>query len=117
MRIFVITSFINTTMEASYSPVQWVYREVIDEAIANHTKGKIVYFDQEAALDEEEGMIVNMEEVRGQGIFIHLDNGKRVRIDRIITLFGKPGAAYDEYNAYALSCMECMGGYEKEDLD
>lgn len=104
-------------MEASYSPVQWVYREVIDEAIANRTQGKIFYFDQKSQVSSEEGTVVKMEEIKALGTFIYLDNENSIRIDRIITLFGKPGAAYDEYNAYALSCMECMGGYEKEDLD
>ncbi|WP_240452744.1 hypothetical protein [Sphingobacterium sp. xlx-130] len=46
-----------------------------------------------------------------------MDNDYRIRIDRIITLFGKIGAAYDEYNQYANSCMDCTGGYTKEELE
>jgi hypothetical protein len=37
----------------------------------------------------------------------------RIRVDRIITVFGKPGAAFDEYDAYANACLSCTGG----DLD
>ena len=101
------------SVPASYLPVAWVYREVIEEEIARHTRGKIFYFCEEAVCSAE-GKILGMEEAEGQGIFIHLEPEKTIRIDRIITLFGKPGAAYDEYNAYADACMECMGGQEKD---
>lgn len=101
-------------METSYSPVQWVYREVIEEAIINHSSGKIFFFCKEETICSEEGEVLKMEEISQEGIFIYLHTGKSIRIDRIITLFGKPGAAYDEYNAYANSCMECMGGYEEK---
>lgn len=104
-------------METSYLPVDWVYREVIDEAITKQAKGKIFFFNQDSKIDSEEGMVVKMAEISGQGIFIFLETGKSIRIDRIITLFGKPGAAYDEYNAFANSCMDCNGGYEKEELN
>ncbi|HEY1025902.1 MAG TPA: hypothetical protein VGE26_12100 [Sphingobacteriaceae bacterium] len=57
-----------------------------------------------------------MEETPGRGVFIHLDDNSRVRIDRIITLFGKPGAAYDEYDAYANGCLNCAGGHGADDL-
>lgn len=107
----------NTIMETSYLPVAWVYREVIDEAITNQTFGKIFYFCKAETICSEEGKVIKMEEIKGQGIFLQLDTGKSIRIDRIITLFGKPGAAYDEYNSYANACMECMGGYEKRDLE
>ncbi len=101
-------------MEASYLPVQWVYREVIEEEIEKGTEGKIFYF-REQQVSEAYGKVLKMVELKGEGIFIHLDNGVTIRIDRIITLFGKPGAAYDEYNADA--CMDCMGGYTQEELD
>ena len=57
-----------------------------------------------------------MEEEKDAGLFIALNTGSKVRVDRIITLYGKPGAAYDEYDAYANACMDCMGGYEKDEL-
>ena len=53
-----------------------------------------------------------MEEVNGKGIFITLDTGSAIRIDRIITLYGKPGAAFDEYDAFANQCLSCTGGYD-----
>ncbi len=43
-------------------------------------------------------------------MFITLDSGAQIRIDRIITLFGKPGAAFDEYDAFANQCLSCTAG-------
>jgi hypothetical protein len=104
-------------MATSYTPVEWIYREVIEEEITKMTEGKIFYFCDEEPICTANGKIVKMEEIAGQGIFIHLEPEKSIRIDRIITLFGKPGAAYDEYDAYANACMDCSGGYTKEELD
>lgn len=46
-----------------------------------------------------------------------LDNNEHIRIDRIITLFGKPGAAYDEYDAFANACLNCAGPHGAKDED
>ena len=99
-------------METSYSPVQYVYREVIDEEIIKGRSGKIFYFCKEEVICTAEGRIIRQEEIDGQGVFIRLDSGKQVRIDRIITLFGKPGAAFDEYDAFGNACMDCTGGVD-----
>lgn len=101
----------------AYLPVDWVYREVIEEQIKISGTGKIFYFCKEEGICSAEGKIVKMEEIPGKGIFIHLDPRHMIRIDRIITLFGKPGAAYDEYDSYANACMDCMGGHEMSDFD
>ena len=103
-------------VSTSYLPVPWIFREVIEEQIEKGTQGKIFYFCQDEGVCMAEGKITKMEEVLGAGVFIFLAPAKEIRIDRIITLFGKPGAAYDEYDAYANACMDCMGGYEKDDL-
>lgn len=100
-------------MEVSYSPVQYVYREVIDEQIASGTEGKVFYFNPEGKVDSREGKVTKMEEISGKGLFIFMQpTGDQIRIDRIITLFGKPGAAFDEYDAYANACLDCKGGYD-----
>lgn len=103
------------SISPDYLPVPWQYREIVEEQIVKQTTGKIIYFCREG-LCEGNGIIKEMKDISGEGLFIFLDNGDRIRIDRIITLFGKPGAAYDEYNAYADACMDCTGGYDKEEL-
>jgi hypothetical protein len=44
-------------------------------------------------------------------MYLNVSPEKQIRIDRIITLFGKPGAAYDEYDSFANQCLACTGGY------
>ena len=99
-------------MDTSYSPVQYVYKEIIEEEIAGRTLGKIFYFQGDQTVDSTTGSVVKMEEINGEGLFITLDTELRIRVDRIITLFGKPSAAYDEYEAYANACLSCTGGYD-----
>jgi hypothetical protein len=101
-------------MDTSYVPVAYDYREVIEEEISKRSSGKIFFFNADNMVDSLEGMVIKMEEVNGKGIFITLDTGSIVRIDRIITLYGKPGAAFDEYDAYANRCLSCMGGYDPD---
>jgi hypothetical protein len=99
-------------MDYSYSPVQYVYREIIEEEIAKHSRGKIFYFNEDQAVDSCEGQLVTLMEIEGKGLFIKLSPEVQIRIDRIITLFGKPGAAYDEYDDFANQCLSCTGGYD-----
>lgn len=103
-------------MKHSYLPVQWVHREVIEEQTTQKTTGKIFYFDEEDKVAEAAGSIQKMEE-SSEGVFILLDSGVALRIDRIITLYGKPGAAYDEYESFANACLDCLGGYTMEELE
>ena len=103
-------------METSYTPVEWVYREIIEEHIEKGTNGKIFFF-ADGLVEELNDSITSMEDRKGEGVFIVLNKGNSVRIDRLITLFGKPGAAYTEYDSYANACMDCMGGYTSEELN
>ena len=99
-------------MTSSYVPVQYVYREIIEEEIGKGTTGKIFYFNGDNVVDSIEGMVIKLEEIGGEGSFITLEPDARLRIDRIITLFGKPGAAFDEYDAFSNQCLSCTGGYD-----
>ena len=107
----------NTLANDSYLPVAWEYREVIAEQIEKQTTGKIFFFEQGHQVAEAVGRVVALREEKQAGVFIVLDDGSTIRIDKIITLYGKIGAAYDAYNAYGNSCMDCSGGYSREELD
>jgi len=98
-------------MDETYTPVAYEYREAIEEAMANGKDGKIFYFNSSGKVDDASGMITHFEETPGKGWFIVVGNQTRIRIDRIITLFGKPGAACDEFYAHGNICLECTGGY------
>lgn len=97
-------------MNNSFSPVAYDYREGIEEAIANRKSGKVFFWSEVQQVDEAVGTITGQVEIQGKGIFITFDSGAQVRIDRIITLFGKPGAAYDEYDSFANQCLSCTAG-------
>ena len=103
-------------MDTSYLPVQYYYIEAIEQAIKHGRKGKVFFFNDRNEVDSAEGKVVALREIQDRGFFLTLDPEAMIRIDRIITLFGKPGAAYDEYDAYANQCLSCTGGYDMESL-
>ena len=96
---------------STYSPVAYVYREIIAEEISTGRRGKIFFFNPDGKVDSTEGRVLELIE-RHDGQFIRMEPEQEIRIDRIITLFGKPGAAYDEYDDFANQCLSCTGGYE-----
>lgn len=102
-------------MENSYLPVQWVYREVAAEQIARGASGKIFYFSDGQVCEISDTVLSLKDEP--EGVFLYLQGGASIRLDRVITLFGKPGAAYDEYDAFANACMDCNGGYSQEEIN
>jgi hypothetical protein len=99
-------------MEDTFTPVPYVFREVIEEEIARQSSCKVFYFDGNHTVACIEGKIIRMEEITGKGIFIFLHPEASVRIDKIITLFGKPGAAFDAYDAFGNACLDCTGDYD-----
>ena len=97
-------------MDNSYTPVPYDFRETIAEEISKQTNGKIFFWSEDQKVDELVGRVERLEDIQGKGMFITLDSGAQVRIDRIITLFGKPGAAFDEYDSFANQCLACTAG-------
>lgn len=77
-------------------------------------ESRIIYFafTDEPELEECRGKILKTAEVVSEGVFIFLDNGDKVRADRVVVIDGKPGPAYDEYDAYALAPLTCKAGYD-----
>ncbi len=98
-----------TSRQSAYLPVPWEYKEVIDEEITRQRSGKVFFFNLAGEVDEAAGRLIERFDEKQEGEFIRLDTGVRIRIDRIITLFGKIGAAYGEYEAYANVCADCKG--------
>ena len=97
-------------MDTSYAPVPYDFRETIEEAISKQSSGKVFYWNEDQKVDEQAGKVERLEDIPGRGMFITMDSGAQIRIDRIITLFGKPGAAFDEYDAFANQCLSCTAG-------
>lgn len=92
-------------------PVAYEYRELVQQLIEEKRSGKIFFFNAEGKLDDAEGTVSELSDEK-EGMFINLDAGQKLRLDRVITIFGKPGPAYDEYDAYGNVCLDCRGGYD-----
>jgi len=75
---------------------------------------KVYYFGSGTDLEEASGRITGIETNDLNEEYMHFDSGDRARIDRIVTINGKPGPAYDEYDRYALACLDCNGGMDEE---
>src|SRR5688500_18185917 len=99
-------------MATSYSPVQYEYREIIQEVISRGRTGKVFFFDDNDKVDSCEGIIVKLEDMPQLVMFITMIPEKKIRLDRVITVVVKPGAAFDEYASFANQCLSCTGGYD-----
>jgi hypothetical protein len=94
----------------TYTPVPYDFREVLDEQVGKASSGKVFFWSDEDKVDEQVGTIVQVEERQGEGVFAIFDRGALVRIDRIITLFGKPGPGFEAYDAFSNQCLACTAG-------
>lgn len=93
-------------MKTKFSPIHPDYYELFTEEQKKESS-KVFYFNNENEVDEVKGKIIGLKKKNAFEEYLAFDSGNEVRIDRIITLNGKPGPAYDEYDAYALACLNC----------
>ena len=98
-------------MKSDFSPVYPVYYEVFS-AEQNKEFSKVFYFGKGSDVEEAQGKITGLVKKEGFEEYLVFDTGLEVRIDRIITVSGIPGPAYDEYDRYALACLDCSAGME-----
>lgn len=91
-------------------PVDPDFYDVI--VILQNTKDPILihYFGSKNELNSANGVIMGIINGKKHEEYLALNSGEAVRLDRIITLNGRPGPAFDEYDSYALACLDCMGG-------
>lgn len=93
-------------MNTQFSPVNPDYYDIFYEEQKKEF-GKVFYFGNETEVEEAKGKITGLIKKEAFEEFLVFKSGNEVRIDRIITINGKPGPAYDEYDAYALACLNC----------
>lgn len=98
-------------MEKEYS---FIRPEFADIFVQEQTKdtSKVFYFGKGIELEEENGKLTGIWKSPENEEFLCFDNGGKVRVDRVITINGIPGPAYDEYDRYGLACLDCSGGME-----
>ena len=100
-------------LNPSFTPVPPVYYDIFDVELQKPFI-KVYYFSTGTDLEEASGRVTGIEKNDLHEEYTQFDSGDRARIDRIITINGKPGPAYDEYDRYALACLDCSGGMEDE---
>ncbi|MDD2474731.1 MAG: hypothetical protein PHI32_02350 [Dysgonamonadaceae bacterium] len=98
-------------MKTPYLPIDPDFFDYFEEEKQNNST-KVVYFGEGANLEEVNGKIEHIVKKNGAEYFLQFKTGEVVRADRIIVYNGKPGPAFDEYDAYALECLSCRAGYD-----
>lgn len=93
-------------MKTNFSPVNPDYYDLFSEEQEKESS-KVFYFGNGTDVEEAKGKITGLVKKEAFEEYLAFDSGHEVRIDRIITINGKPGPAYDEYDAYALACLDC----------
>lgn len=100
-------------MKFKYMPIDYDYIELFVEEMKKNCS-RVIYFSfsDNLQLEESNGKILKIEDIKGEGSFLIFENGDGVRLDRIVVINGKTGPAYDEYDAYALAPLTCKAGYD-----
>lgn len=102
-----------TDMQPTYLPIDPDFFNFFEKEMQKDTS-RIVYFGEGTNLEEVNGKIDAIVKKNGNEYFMKLETEEEVRVDRIIVYNGKPGPAFDEYDAYALECLSCKAGYEED---
>lgn len=90
-----------------FMPIDPDYTEIIEEYISLKKRGKINFFNEQGKVDStSEGFALELLN-RPDGVLLAMTEGEMIRVDKIITLMGRPGPAYDEYDRYANVCLTC----------
>lgn len=88
-----------------YLPIDPDFLEIIIESIKERKSGKTHYFDSGNKIELAEGKLDELIQLNS-GRYLKIE-GTLVRLDKIITLLGRPGPSYDAYDRYANVCLTC----------
>lgn len=102
------------TKQKSYLPVDPDFFDRVEEVSKLNQIIDINFFNAEDKVDGTKDTVLGFFSDDGFEQFLKLENHPPIRLDRIITLKGLPGPAFDEYDRYALECLTCMGGNEPQ---
>src|SRR5690554_389902 len=97
-----------------YMPIDHDYTELLKKEMTKDNS-RVIFFSflEYPQLEESNGKIIKIEDIKDEGSFLSFENGDKVRLDRIVVINGVPGPAYDEYDAYALAPLTCKAGYDE----
>jgi Rho-binding antiterminator len=93
-------------MRDKYIPVSCDFHDELTTLATLSEPVKIFVFNEEGTLDSITGIIEDVYTRNGEE-FLLVNNNKPVRLDKIITLNGKPGPDYDRLEKMDQDCHEC----------
>ncbi|MFW5656508.1 MAG: hypothetical protein ACOCXS_02820 [Bacteroidota bacterium] len=96
----------------SFTPVDPETYDLIDNLAENNKKFKVFYFDPDSNLEEQKGKYTGIQKEK-DGEYLIMQENKKIRLDRVVTINGKPGPAFEEYDNYSNACLSCQGGYDE----
>lgn len=97
--------------KSSYSPIDPDFSDTLVDITQSEKTGKVHYFAPDDNIADASGTIKKTIK-KEHGEFLQV--GKvLVRLDKIITVLGKPGPSYEAYDAYANACHSCFDNAEK----
>ena len=99
-------------MQPLYLPIDPDFFDLFEKEMEKDSI-RVVYFSEDKNLEEVNGKVEAIMKKSGSEYFMKFQKGEEVRVDRIVVYNGKPGPAFDEYDAYALECLSCKAGYEE----
>ena len=99
-------------MQPSYLPIDPDFFDLFKKEM-DKSSSRVVYFGEGTNLEEVNSKIIEVINNSANEFFMKFENSEEVRVDRIIVYNGKPGPAFDEYDAFALECLTCKAGYEE----
>lgn len=99
-------------MYKEYSPIDPDFYDIIEKEKSKKIISIVNYFGPGKEIEDVKGIIKEVFFIKYYEAFLVFETGERVRLDRLITLNGIPGPAYDEYDSYSLACLDCGAGME-----
>ncbi|MEQ9232102.1 MAG: hypothetical protein RIF46_15565 [Cyclobacteriaceae bacterium] len=88
-----------------YHPVDPDFPEIVDGLIGK--SGTVNFFESGNDMNDFKGEIIGVVRTN-EGEFLQLNANRKVRLDKIITILGKVGPAYDRYNHFSNVCFSCF---------
>lgn len=93
-------------MKTNFNPVYPHFYEIFSEAQRKEIS-RVIYFGTGIDLEEVRGKITGITKNDLNEEYLCFAAGEEVRIDRIISINGIPGPAFEEYDNYGMACLDC----------
>ena len=96
-----------------YLQVDPDFNHLIESLVQSYETFKVFYFDEQSQVMDQRGSSMAVHKDPAEGEFLVIGENDPVRLERIITINGKIGPAYEQYDAYANACFSCQAGYDE----